>query len=184
MAAGSAIACRSTPAATPHATPASVLGETATTAAATGTTLDDAVDPMGFEAGAPTRLPHPAVEALSAGNELITPIRYEAVVHRWAVDSRLAITATVVTLSSASGALATFNGWIATFGFMPAIERSALDLGDQAEALELGWPSLHQVIARDGDRFVLVEADAGIPAETRSAALRGIAERTMATRFP
>jgi hypothetical protein len=135
---------------------------------------------LDFDSGPATSAAHPAIDALDKQNELISPVRYATVVYRWRVDPSQAVTATLVTLSDTAGALAAFNGWIAAFGFMPAIERTALAMGDQAETLELGWPSVHQLIARDRDRFLLVEADAAIPPDVQSHALREIAERTLA----
>jgi len=89
------------------------------------------------------------------------------------------ITVTLTTYASTAGALATFNGWFAYYGFPAAAERTPVDLGESAERIDLEWPALHALIVREGKRFVLVEADAAIDAAIRAGAMQSLAERAL-----
>ncbi len=85
------------------------------------------------------------------------------------------ITLTTTTYATTAGALATYNGWFAEYGFPAAAERKSLNFGDAAELFDLEWPSLHAVIARADRRFALVVADRAIPASLRSEAMESLA---------
>lgn len=91
------------------------------------------------------------------------------------------ITLTEARFDRPSGAIAAYNGWFATFGFPASAERTPLPLGEAAERFDLAWPPLHALIAREGRRFLLLEADARIPDATRSAALERLAAEALAT---
>jgi hypothetical protein len=73
------------------------------------------------------------------------------------------ITVTLATYPDDVGPLAAYNGWFAENAFMAAVERNALELGDQAECFDVQWPPFHAVIARQGPLFALVEADTSVP---------------------
>lgn len=91
-----------------------------------------------------------------------------------------AITVTLASYADPSGALAAYNAWFAEIGFMPAAERAPLDLGEQAEHFDVGWPPLHAVIARAGPRFVIAEAGEGVPADRRGAILEDLVRSALA----
>lgn len=98
-----------------------------------------------------------------------------------AVESRGTLTVTVVTYAEPKGALMLFNGFIAQRAAMPSADRRDLAIGDQAEGAEMGWPPYHAVYARDGRRFILVEAsDAFGPPSRRAAALEALAQGPLA----
>ena len=98
-----------------------------------------------------------------------------------AVESRGTLTVTVVTYAEPKGALMLFNGFIAQRAAMPSADRRDLAIGDQAEGAEMGWPPYHAVYARDGRRFILVEAsDAFGPPSRRAAALEALAQGLLA----
>jgi hypothetical protein len=97
------------------------------------------------------------------------------------VAAQPAITLTLASYPDPSGALAAYNAWFAELGFMPAAERVPLDLGEQAERFDVGWPPLHAVIARAGPRFVIAEAGEGVPAEQRGAILEDLVRSTLAS---
>lgn len=92
-----------------------------------------------------------------------------------------AITLTVATYATTAGALATYNGWFAEFGFPAAAERTSLDFGEAAERFDLVWPPLHAVIARDGEHFSLVVGDAELLDALRSEAMEALARAGLAS---
>jgi len=100
------------------------------------------------------------------------------------VTARPAMTLTLATYADPSGALAAYNTWFAEFGFMPAAERKALGIGDQAERFDVGWPPLHAAIARAGPRLVLAEAGEDVPADRRGALLEALARSAMTQETP
>lgn len=97
-----------------------------------------------------------------------------------AVEARPAMTLTQAVYADSVGAMAAYNAWYAAFGFMPSAERTPLDIGDQAERFDAGWPPLHAVVARAGTRFVVAEADGRVPAERRNALIEELARAAVA----
>ena len=171
----------------PIATPADVIATPAdatATPAASGSAPaliveSDIVPPAGFRLDRrDTELP-PMIAALVRA-ESTTPIAVDSRIYVPAPDAggitaSGAITLTAVTYAASSGALATYNGWFAEYGFPAAAERATLGFGETAERFDLEWPALHAVIARSDTRFVLVVGDASIPANIRSAAMESLA---------
>jgi hypothetical protein len=87
------------------------------------------------------------------------------------------VTATLMAFTGKAGALAMYNGWFARFGFLPAVERRVLEIGDQAELFELGWPALHVALAREGELLAFAEAGPGVaPAERAGLLAAALAE--------
>lgn len=162
------------------ATPAPAIGTTAVSGSTPAMIVEsDIVPPDGFRLDRrDTELP-PMLAALVRG-ESTTPIAVDSRIYVPAPDAAEitasgAITLTAVTYAASSGALATYNGWFAEYGFPAAAERATLGFGETAERFDLEWPALHAVIARSDTRFVLVLGDASIPADIRSAAMESLA---------
>lgn len=121
----------------------------------------------------------PMISRLVSG-ESTTPILARTMIYVPESGSDLigttgSITLTVATYPGTVGALATYNGWFAEYGFPAAAERKSLDFGEAAERFDLEWPPLHAVIARDGARFALVIADGSLPAAIRTDAMEWLA---------
>lgn len=96
------------------------------------------------------------------------------------VEPRPAMTLTRAIYIDSVGAMAAYNAWYAAFGFMPSAERTVLDMGDQAERFDAGWPPLHAVVARAGTRFVVAEAGDAVPLERRNALIEELARAALA----
>lgn len=141
--------------------------------------------PRGFAAVA-TGLPAPPALATLTAGVVPTPVALDVV--RYAAEGAgpdgAAITRTVAAFASPAGALGAYNGWFARYGFPAVAVRVELDLGDAAERYDMGWPPLHAVLVRQGERFVLVEADDALPEPTRAPAMATLAAGGLASPLP
>ncbi len=157
-----------------------LLALTACTAMADSPAPALPVDPLaGLES---TTFPGAVSPALTdvIATRIEQPIGVDMMVYRDRADARATVTVTVVTYPDEKGALILYNGYFAERAFLAAADRRRLRLGDEAEGLELAWPPLHTVYAREGRRFVLVEAsDQLAPPERRRAALEALAARAL-----
>jgi len=140
---------------------------------AAGSALRETV-PDGFRLSAVTHAPVPSFEPLMSGRT--EPVTMTVAVYRSDDAPQRAITATLATYADEVGALAAYNGWFARNAFMAAVERNALDLGDQSECFNVEWPAFHAVTARQGGLFVLVEADTAVPIEACRALMAKLLE--------
>ena len=138
--------------------------------------------PSGFQIDEIVRDPGPMLQELIT-SETTTPlnvitVRYIAladILDSVTISETSVITLTMSSYDSRAGALSTYNGWFARFGFPAAAERRSLSFGDAAELFDLEWPPLHAVIARSEKRFALVVGNMSIPEPVRTAAMESLA---------
>jgi hypothetical protein len=103
-----------------------------------------------------------------------------AVYHAPALGVRPALTVTRVSYAEPKGARMLFNGLFAERTFVSSAERRAVALGAEAEAVDNGWPPLHLLSVRDGNRYVLVEAADTLAADRRAMWLEALARHWLA----
>lgn len=142
---------------------------------------DSAADPLsGLRPGPASQVADPALAAVIA-SRAIGAVAIRRTVYTDETNSRAAVTATLVSYAEPKGARMLFNGFVAERTSMPSADRRDLAIGDQAEGAEMGWPPYHAVYAREGLRFVLVEAsDAFGPSQRRSTVLEALAKALLA----
>lgn len=142
---------------------------------------DSAADPLsGLRQGAVSTDADPALAGVIA-SRAIGALAIRRSVFTDAAGGRAAVTATLVSYAEPKGARMLFNGFVAERTSMPSADRRDLAIGDQAEGAEMGWPPYHAVYAREGLRFVLVEAsDAFGPSQRRSTVLEALAKILLA----
>lgn len=142
---------------------------------------DSAADPLsGLRPGPASQVADPALATVIA-SRAIGAVAIRRTVYTDKTNSRAAVTATLVSYAEPKGARMLFNGFVAERTSMPSADRRDLAIGDQAEGAEMGWPPYHAVYAREGLRFVLVEAsDAFGPSQRRSTVLEALAKALLA----
>lgn len=156
------------------------VGLTACGMAGSADTETDGVPSASFDRAAPEgfrvdwlgEVPYDDVAALMEGRT--EPLSTTVAVYVSEAEPGLRITTTLATYPTYAGALAMYNRWFADYGFIPAAERRPVPLGDQAECFDVGWPSFHAVVLRQGPLFALVQADRAVPIDRCAALLEDL----------